>query len=1530
MDSIHLATKCPDATDKINLERCIVCQGEELDKLTTNANGRKRIKDAASVRNDAVSKRLKLINDDVDFSYHMTNNCYKKYTMQKTIDKLSDINDMSQQGGGDCPSYQLRLSTASSKTRDPKEVSCIICDNIKHNGSKTKFRISETDCATKFLQAMKCLQDEVYFKTCYLEDVHSLISADLYYHDNCMKKYIRLYNKKVSDKSCQEYPREYTIKQRVWQIVMVEIESYMASGEGFELSVVRDSVNSKLSECGSSEQINNRDLKVMLQNQFGSKILFSYPHEANKSIMCFAADICNVESLAETIRNTDPIKDCANKLRNCLLEYNFGLEDRFCDVSDLRASWDDIVVPGPVLEFLKVLFKVDSIDTCSDVKMKRILSTFQCMFYNVHQGHKRTPLHVMNSVAIHNTCKSKTLITNFNRFGLCVSYNELMRIHHDLASFTVQSSENGLPLPSSFDAKKFTMAAFDNFDHIESTLSGNGSSHDTVAVVFQEKDGSNRRKPNVSETNIVHGPVAFDGRLNCQILNSFIKPAIKPLLPDDFHLMNEIQNKHIMYDEKKKDQIWALTRIDLEKSVNIKPSNQKVPSWSGVNSIWSSENIPVSQVSFLPLLPFPVTEYSTVYTELKNFNVMLSALNQTNLPVACDEGVYRIAREIQLLRPDEFKNIVLCMGSFHMTKVALGCIGKFLKDSGAQTIFVESTMFGPNVVESVLSGSNYVRSFKGMQCLKEALERLQLASFFKSSSSSNNYHKEISVIQDLKKSLTDRDTENSQKILKQLQEKTLNVIDDLNKFIEMSCDRCKTFKYWNTFLKMVTLVENLVRSDREGNWHLHIMTVEELLPIFAAFDATNYLRWCSLYLEDMKRLPSTAPDIHESFCDGKFVVKHTAGRYKAVGADMALEQTINRSQKSQSGIIGMTRQKAFVTKWELIYHEMLAVDNFHREVSGFNIEDEVELNHNVSDSETESGERNVQLLIDFILKHEDPFQTKFRMTELHNIITKEVVSDDVSVEILNMGKIGSDIYLKLRQERYIDKSRKVSDTIHRANIKGFHTMKKQRCEQRGKKDKRNESFNKQLLDITRERDIPMNIILQYDLSDDHFLFDKDGFMKKAQKSTLIQQLEKNLTTEDRKTNFKDQTLNIGVVFDVMAIFRKIKLRELKTFGNLCKAVIEYAKISSSFAQRIDFVFDSYDVHSIKDCERNRRSKQTPLELSEVLGNTLLPVDMNMFWASSKNKLKLQFLLHEEILVSIKNSQQVVASEIKQGKSCQSTTNGFVHEMPELHSQLQEADERILLHISNSLKNGINCVVVHSPDSDVIILLLCHFSHFQTNGLNQLWVKCGVGNSTRFMPIHIMAPQHGKLCSVLPAVHHLTGSDYTSKVGTKAAALKVNPQTFLSKFGHSVDEPELSKNVLKAESYLVQVIKPGTTAQTMNELRGHFYFHCKSVLPPTSKAIKPHILRACLATWNMLRVFEPHNASPDPTLFGYVLKDYFLVPVIGSNPLPETYTIRCRCKTCVRDSCACKQKSVLCTRFCNCSLQEEGMCRNFET
>lgn len=85
------------------------------------------------------------------------------------------------------------------------------------------------------------------------------------------------------------------------------------------------------------------------------------------------------------------------------------------------------------------------------------------------------------------------------------------------------------------------------------------------------------------------------------------------------------------------------------------------------------------------------------------------------------------------------------------------------------------------------------------------------------------------------------------------------------------------------------------------------------------------------------------------------------------------------------------------------------------------------------------------------------------------------------------------------------------------------------------------------------------------------------------------------------------------------------------------------------------------------------------------------------------------------------------------------------------------------------------IVVLSSDTDVLVLLL-HFSQiFKTHGMFELWMRAGVGDSIRYIPVHVLAGKQGhELCDVLPAVHALTGCDITSKFGTKLAALKANP------------------------------------------------------------------------------------------------------------------------------------------------------------
>ena len=82
-------------------------------------------------------------------------------------------------------------------------------------------------------------------------------------------------------------------------------------------------------------------------------------------------------------------------------------------------------------------------------------------------------------------------------------------------------------------------------------------------------------------------------------------------------------------------------------------------------------------VGLLPVIPSPVTDHQTVYTALKNFQDILKQLSQTHLAVTCDEGVYHIAKELTMVNATEFENIVLCLGSFHMTKIFLGCLGKY-------------------------------------------------------------------------------------------------------------------------------------------------------------------------------------------------------------------------------------------------------------------------------------------------------------------------------------------------------------------------------------------------------------------------------------------------------------------------------------------------------------------------------------------------------------------------------------------------------------------------------------------------------------------------------------------------------------------------------------------------------------------------------------------------------------------------------------------------------------------------------------
>jgi len=96
---------------------------------------------------------------------------------------------------------------------------------------------------------------------------------------------------------------------------------------------------------------------------------------------------------------------------------------------------------------------------------------------------------------------------------------------------------------------------------------------------------------------------------------------------------------------------------------------------------------------FLPVVPRPITERSTVSHCLTNFQSCRKQLNQDAMPVWCDEGVFSVAADIMLHEVDQFKDLLLCLGPFHWARVLHRCQGKLMRGTGLDDALVECGVF---------------------------------------------------------------------------------------------------------------------------------------------------------------------------------------------------------------------------------------------------------------------------------------------------------------------------------------------------------------------------------------------------------------------------------------------------------------------------------------------------------------------------------------------------------------------------------------------------------------------------------------------------------------------------------------------------------------------------------------------------------------------------------------------------------------------------------------------------------------------
>ena len=1572
-------------------EKCIICQkkGKKSDPLHSGETGRKRVREVAELKDDIVHKRLKALELDCAFKYHNTYACYKQYTDIRNLTSMSkepEVPDETTILPEETHNPSTRSSCAPrpgpSTNVNPIYIDCAICgsDRVRVKGKRVrkKFRICNQESALKFLNAMRSKKDDVFVRCADLNTPENIFAADIYCHTTCFMQYT--YMSKQSEGNPNPPQAVYNLKHDLFMEALSHLDPLIKDGYGFTVTEIKDFMLS-LAEDDDVE-IYNRDVKKFILDHYGDEIRFCPSHRANEPEMCFSGEI-SIEDITAKMRDMNVVKSCGEILREAFMKVDFKISDKFCDGHELKESWETTQMPDQLLTFFASLFGIKrsrmlkieminmTLDDNDDVadddtspeentqdiewavfnQHNQLNCLFQIMYYQMFHGARKTPLHTSFGHYQYGKCRSREILTVANRIGVSSSYNDVRRSRCLLAAYAVEkSSGHEIPIPSNFTRDSFTIGAMDNADfNDKSSISGMESDHVTMQVLFQETISPPSSKPPLSEMYLQKSKVCLPDKLPCQVVPYHPKPTIKPVLPLNFKVLEELNTTDVI------DPISALNKADKQEFIISfircgLPKNDMesgtVPTWSGSHALISTSTVPLMRVGFLPMIPSPVTDYATVRKALQNFQSVRHQLNlsQSAIPVFCDEGVFHTVADILMAEPDTFADIHGMMGMFHWVKVLLKCAGRYLRGSGIEDSLIETEIYGKLTLNSVLEGTHYVRSFQGILIVSDVITSLMWEAFWLWLAKNQHEidHDAMACAEKLRVALCEKSKINSTVKFTELLAQSDHIQELFNSFLKECDSKSEVCQYWGVFQQMALIIKHIISSDREGNFALHIASVERSLPIFRESDCLNYLRYGSFYLETTKMLQINHPEVFRRFMCGHFVVKDCHGCFNAVAPDMKLEQSIQRSSKSKGGIVGQTRNTAVVVEWQLIFHEILLISNNLREMtndSSMDHSESAKIHHDLIGQKAEHLNKNVARLLDFVSNKGNPFIIEVPGVKLHNFVTKQVADEEVSMRLLQALENGDHYYKQFRNERFLMKTKKLSATISKRNMPQLDYKSPSKTPVSNVAISQNVIATAQRhIDIMKERGMSLELIFSHDILPSSIIFEGD-LPSKPDKSKLIAEIEQHLAHEDMIFPYGDA----AVILDFMSKIRSFpNLSSFGTFANAIRCVLSAGQFQCSRTS-LHVVFDSYLESSVKGGERTRRAAGIgAVDMAHIGPDVPIPKQMDKFWLSPRNKTDLQSLTRvlatEQqgkllIILSgcIVDDELVPAELIQMDRSTEKSL--LSANIDVLMGSVEEADDRLVLHCAWEVARGCQRLLVISNDTDTIVRLMRFITEWREQGLHELWVEFGSGEHKRYLPLHILHQRLGMgLSQVLVKVHVLTGDDALSKIGTKHAALTCEPEKYLNTFAESHDLSE--ESLKKAEEYLVRVWNGSgrkTSSQTFDQLRVEN--HVKSAtpkslaqLPPTSSVIRCHIQRSFYIVHNVINLLNKCGPVLDPTSHGWFCDDSTLLPVKGLNPPPPEKLILCKCVgKCDTKRCPCAKARLVCTLFCH--MSQESRCQN---
>ena len=203
-----------------------------------------------------------------------------------------------------------------------------------------------------------------------------------------------------------------------------------------------------------------------------------------------------------------------------------------------------------------------------------------------------------------------------------------------------------------------------------------------------------------------------------------------------------------------------------------------------------------------------------------------------------------------------------------------------------------------------------------------------------------------------------------------------------------------------------------VRSLRQGNFKLHVETLDQLVLWFFTLDHNNYARWLPVHIRYMVQLQLKHPEIHIKFQSGHFTVQKSQRKFSLIALDQSHEQE-NAKVKGDGGAVGLTESDPALRRWMISGPEVARAVQEFRDSFISPKGEENQGHHEQTPSVQKAFMNNVESLVSAFEEMGNPFTEDSR--DIVAIDSKCIMSSDVveavySAELL--GRVQYDSFVK--------------------------------------------------------------------------------------------------------------------------------------------------------------------------------------------------------------------------------------------------------------------------------------------------------------------------------------------------------------------------------------------------------------------------------------------------------------------------------------------------------------------------------------